>query len=121
MRPLGLQRGTGDVSRHCHTMITRLDLKKKPGAEVAKQIIKLFDRSKEKLGRYLEELLSEKGGWGLTEGPAGMQIGSSREFCQGCSRRTLHSSCTRTLPVFPSMTSSSTRPAPNMSCRTRDK
>ncbi|PBK89143.1 hypothetical protein ARMGADRAFT_1065061 [Armillaria gallica] len=54
-------------------MITHLDLKKKPGAEAAKQIIN-FNRAKEKLGHYLEELPSEKGDWGLTEGPAGMQL-----------------------------------------------
>ncbi|PBK59152.1 hypothetical protein ARMSODRAFT_983249 [Armillaria solidipes] len=53
-------------------MTTYLDLK--PGAEAAKQIIKLFDRAKERLGRYLEELPSEKGGWGTMDGPAGMQL-----------------------------------------------
>ncbi|PBK79865.1 hypothetical protein ARMGADRAFT_101812 [Armillaria gallica] len=57
-----------------------LDLKKKPGAEAAKQIIRWFDRAKEKLGRYLEELPGKKGGWGTMEGPVEMQLadGSSR-------------------------------------------
>ncbi|SJL05197.1 uncharacterized protein ARMOST_08563 [Armillaria ostoyae] len=67
-----------------------LDLKKKHGAEAASlteesQCRKVdtydvyfdkdvFEGAKEKLGRYLEELPSEKGGWGATEGPAGMQL-----------------------------------------------
>ncbi|KAK0245304.1 FAD dependent oxidoreductase-domain-containing protein [Armillaria nabsnona] len=88
-----------------------LDLKKKHGAEAAKQIIQfrlshldelisvaeeeglteesqcrkvdtydvyfdkaVFEGAKEKLGRYLEELPSEAGGWGTTEEPAGMQL-----------------------------------------------
>lgn len=57
-----------------------LDLKKKPGTEAAKQIIRCFDRAKEKLGRYLEELPGRKGGWGTMEGPVEMQLanGSSR-------------------------------------------
>ncbi|PBK79877.1 hypothetical protein ARMGADRAFT_1092744 [Armillaria gallica] len=51
-----------------------MDLKKKPGAEAAKRIIRLLDGAKEKLGRHLEELPSEKGGWGTAERPAGMQL-----------------------------------------------
>ncbi|KAG7450844.1 FAD dependent oxidoreductase [Guyanagaster necrorhizus] len=88
-----------------------LDLKKKHGAEAAKQIIEfrlshldelirvaeeegltkesqcrkvetydvffdkeVFEGAKEKLGRYLEELSSEKGGWDTVEGSAGMQL-----------------------------------------------
>ncbi len=76
-----------------------LDLKKKHGTEAAKQIIHLrlshldelisvaeeeglaeesqcrvFEGAGEKLGHYFEELLSEKGGWGTTNGPAGMQL-----------------------------------------------
>ncbi|SJL03056.1 uncharacterized protein ARMOST_06401 [Armillaria ostoyae] len=69
------------------------DLKKKHGAEAAKQIIRrglteenqcrecnvffdkdVFEGIKEKLGCYLEELPSEKGGWGTTKGSAGMQL-----------------------------------------------
>ncbi|PBK79875.1 hypothetical protein ARMGADRAFT_1040509 [Armillaria gallica] len=73
------------------------DSKKKHGVEVAKQIIHLqlshldelisaaeeeglTEKSRrrkgagEKLGHYLEELLSEKDGWGTTDGPAGMQL-----------------------------------------------
>ncbi len=87
------------------------DLKKKHGAEAAKQIIQfrlshldelisvaeeeglteesqcrkvdtydvyfdkdVFEGAREKLERYLEELPSEKDGWGTTEGPAGMQL-----------------------------------------------
>ncbi len=83
MRPLWLQRGMGDVSHHRHIMTTFLDLKKKPGVEAAKRIIKLFDGAKEKLWHYLEELPSEKGGWGTTEGPAGMQL---QTRCAGSSR-----------------------------------
>ncbi|KAK0245320.1 hypothetical protein EDD85DRAFT_13952 [Armillaria nabsnona] len=105
------------------------------GAETAKQIIELtkerqcckaFDKdvsegAKEKLGRYFEELPSEKDGWVTTDGLTGMQladwssqrqvarcirIGSSQESFQGCSRRTLRSGCMRACPVSPSTTSS---------------
>ncbi len=48
-------------------MTTYLDLKKKPGAEAAKRIIRLLNGAKEKLGRHLEELPSEKGGWSTME------------------------------------------------------
>ncbi|KAK0456991.1 hypothetical protein EV421DRAFT_2013956 [Armillaria borealis] len=64
-----------------------LDLKKKHGVQAAKQIMQLqfsrlaelihkdvFEGAKEKLGHYLEELPSEKGGWGTIDGPAGMQL-----------------------------------------------
>ncbi|PBK59156.1 hypothetical protein ARMSODRAFT_1027653 [Armillaria solidipes] len=71
------------------------DLKKKHDAQAVKQIIKFWLSHldglisvacrkvdtydiffietclREKLGRYLEELPSEKGGWGMTEGPDG--------------------------------------------------
>ncbi|PBK59145.1 hypothetical protein ARMSODRAFT_1027643 [Armillaria solidipes] len=52
---------------HAAAIHDYLDLKKKSGAEAAKQIIKWFDGAKERLGRYLEELPSEKGGWVTTE------------------------------------------------------
>ncbi len=34
----------------------------------------VFERAKERLGRYLEELPSKTGGWGTTNGPARMQL-----------------------------------------------
>lgn len=96
-----------------------LDLKKKPGVEAANSM----------------ELRRSWGGtWkssrvrrGTTDGSAGMQladgvcmcrvismtyihIGSSPEFCQGCSRRTHRSGCTRIPPVSPSMATLSTPP-----------
>ncbi len=85
----------------------------------------VFEGAKEELGRYLEELPSEKDGWGTTDGPAEMQLAEG--VCAVCgvismtggavhSYRlikgscTPHSGCTRTLPVSP-FTTSSTRPA----------
>ncbi|SJL05214.1 uncharacterized protein ARMOST_08580 [Armillaria ostoyae] len=76
----------------------------------------LFD--KDVFERAKEKLPSEKGD---SDGLAGRCAGSFRrraarsrciqEFCQNCSRRTLHSGCTRTHLVFPSTTISFTRPA----------
>ncbi|KAK0189235.1 FAD dependent oxidoreductase [Armillaria mellea] len=69
-----------------------LDLKKKHGAEAAKQIIQFrlshldeligvaeeeetcLREPRESWGHYLDELTSEKGGWGTAEGSAGMQL-----------------------------------------------
>ncbi|PBK59158.1 hypothetical protein ARMSODRAFT_1009853 [Armillaria solidipes] len=127
-----------------------LDLKKKHGAEEEEALTEecqclrpsglkvdtndvffdkdVFEGAKEKLGCYLEELPSEKGGWGTMDGPArdaacGRSVrdrlddgcrciytDSSRESPQGCLRRTHRSDCTRIHHVSPSTTTSTTRP-----------
>ncbi len=88
----------------------------------------VFEGAKEKLGRCLEELPSEKGGWGTMEGLAGMQLadgvcGVIDDGRGGASVSARHGDPVKTaqdvlfIPtvhaytVFPSTTTSYTRPA----------
>ncbi|KAK0456998.1 hypothetical protein EV421DRAFT_2029382 [Armillaria borealis] len=82
-----------DVDGSLEVVVLELDLKKKHDADGRKeeglteesQCRKVdtydvyfdkdvFEGAKEKLGCYLEELPSEKGGWGTMDGPAGIQL-----------------------------------------------